>query len=96
MTVNCSQGASGQWYVNYTHREAHKGYGAARFSELVGVPLPGIMAIGDGPNDIDMFRAVGFPVAMSGAPEPVLELARFTTGSQEEDGVAQAIERFVL
>ncbi len=97
-TVNaiCSIGSRGEWYVNYTHHQADKGHGAKLFGDTSGVDLSRVMAIGDGFNDVEMFKAVGIPVAMGDAPERVRCHALHTTGTLEEDGVAQAIERFVL
>jgi HAD superfamily hydrolase (TIGR01484 family) len=92
----CSIGSRGEWYVNYTHRNADKGHGARLFGDALGVDISRVMAIGDGFNDVEMFNTVGMPVAMGHAPERVRQLARHTTGTLEEDGVAQAIERFVL
>ena len=54
------------------------------------------MAFGDGDNDEPMLREAGFGVAMANAEEKVKAAADYITGSNEEDGVAKAIERFVL
>ena len=43
-----------------------------------------------------MLKAAGFPVVMANADEETKKLAAFVTRSNEEDGVAYAIERFVL
>ncbi len=96
VTAMGSRGSRDEWYVNYTHAEAHKGYGAARFSESVGVDLSDVMAIGDGLNDRELFQAVGLPVAMGHAPDHIKALAEHVTAPLEEHGVARAIERFVL
>lgn len=54
------------------------------------------MAFGDGDNDEPMLRVLGFGVAMANAEEKVKAAADYITESNEEDGVAKAIERFVL
>ena len=54
------------------------------------------MACGDGLNDLAMLRAVGFGVAMANGNEEVKKYADYVTGSNDEDGVAKAIEKFVL
>ncbi|MCD6449797.1 MAG: HAD family phosphatase [Thermotogaceae bacterium] len=54
------------------------------------------MFIGDGYNDIEIMKIVGFPVAMENASEDVKRCAKFITKSNEESGVAYAIEKFVL
>ncbi len=96
VTAMGARGSRDEWYVNYTHGNAHKGYGAGKFSERVGVDLRNVMAIGDGLNDREMFEAVGMPVAMGHAPDDIVRRAKHVTGSLDEDGVAQAIERYIL
>lgn len=55
-----------------------------------------VLAIGDQMNDITMLRFAGMGVAMGNAREEVKETADYVTAGNEEDGVAAALERFVL
>lgn len=55
-----------------------------------------IMAIGDGNNDLEMFAFAGLSIAMDNASDAVKAAADHITTSHQEDGVAHAIERFVL
>lgn len=55
-----------------------------------------VMAIGDAENDVEMIQLAGVGVAMGQAAQNVKDAADYVTGSCDEDGVAQAIERFVL
>ncbi len=55
-----------------------------------------IMACVDGNNDLMMLKEVGFGVAMANGADEVKEVADYITLSNEEDGVAAAIEKFVL
>lgn len=55
-----------------------------------------MMAIGDSPNDIAMMQLAGMPVAVRNAKDEVKAIAKYITGSNSEDGVAQAIKKFVL
>lgn len=55
-----------------------------------------VMAIGDAENDVEMIQFAGIGVAMGNGTQHVKESADFITGSNDEDGVAQALERFVL
>jgi Cof subfamily protein (haloacid dehalogenase superfamily) len=55
-----------------------------------------VVAIGDGPNDIEMLRHVGTGVAMGNAGEKVKAAADFITGHHENDGFAEFIERYLL
>ncbi|USK69158.1 HAD family hydrolase [Peribacillus asahii] len=55
-----------------------------------------VVAIGDGPNDIEMLRHVGIGAAMGNASEKVKESADIVTGHHENDGLAEFIERYLL
>jgi Cof subfamily protein (haloacid dehalogenase superfamily) len=65
---------------------------AARF----GVSQPEVIAIGDDLNDVPMLGWAGLGVAMANAKPAAWAVARATTGSNDEHGVAQAIRRWVL
>lgn len=54
------------------------------------------MAIGDSQNDLDMLKAAGFSVAMANAAQEVKDAADYVTLSNDEDGVAAVVEKFVL
>lgn len=62
----------------------------------LGIKPEKAMAIGDGENDIDMFALVGLGVAMGNAWDVVKEKANHVVGTNDQDGVAEAIEKFVL
>jgi len=55
-----------------------------------------VMAIGDAENDVEMIEFAGIGVAMANGTPHIIEAADFVTGSNDEDGVAQALERYVL
>ena len=61
-----------------------------------GVDRSEVMFIGDGYNDLEIMEVVGIGVAMGNAPDDVKERASFVTLSNEEGGVAHAINRFIL
>lgn len=63
---------------------------------LYGIPVEAVLAAGDNDNDKQMIRIAGIGVAMGNAHESVKECADFVTKSNDEDGVAYAIEKFVL
>jgi Cof subfamily protein (haloacid dehalogenase superfamily) len=77
-------------------RDCSKASGVAALAAHYQIELAHVMAIGDSYNDIEMLRMAGLGVAMGQAPEQVKAAARAVTTSNLEDGVAQAIERFVL
>lgn len=60
-----------------------------------GIARKNIMAIGDGENDADMIAYAGFGVAMGNAPEGVKRLADFVTLSNDDDGFALAVQKFI-
>lgn len=62
----------------------------------LGVNANQVLALGDGENDVEMLGLAGIGVAVGNASQHVKEVAKYTVGSNDEDGVAEAIERFVL
>lgn len=84
------------YFLDVTALAANKGDGIAAIAEAAGVPLAQACAIGDMPNDLPMFAQAGLSIAMGQAPEAVRAAADFVTSSNEEDGVAAAIDRYVL
>lgn len=82
------------WEINAEGTD--KGSAMLKLGELLGIRREEIMACGDGMNDIAMLKAVGLGVAMGNAEPEVREAADYITTSNDEDGVAKAIEKFVL
>ena len=74
---------------------AHKGNALRRFAEHLGLTLSNCMALGDGMNDLTMIEAAGVGVAMANAHPKVLAAADWVSPSNDEDGVAAAIRKFV-
>jgi Cof subfamily protein (haloacid dehalogenase superfamily) len=79
------------YYLDVTARAANKGDGIAELAAAIGIPLSGVLAIGDQANDLPMFARAGTSVAMGQAPGPVREAATATTASNDDDGVAAVI-----
>jgi Cof subfamily protein (haloacid dehalogenase superfamily) len=61
-----------------------------------GIQPDEILAIGDQGNDLSMIKHAGIGVAMGNAPDDVKQHANFVTSTIEQDGAAEAIEKFVL
>lgn len=74
----------------------NKGTALVALGEMLGIPRESIMACGDGDNDVHLLQEVGFGVAMANAQPQVKEAADHITASNDEDGVARAIEEFAL
>lgn len=91
-----SAARSQPYYLDITHPEANKGAVARWFCREHGIPEERIATLGDQPNDVLMFSRSGLSVAMGNASPQVQRAARRVTASNDEDGFALAIERFVL
>jgi Cof subfamily protein (haloacid dehalogenase superfamily) len=65
-------------------------------TELLGITAENVLAIGDNYNDVEMIAYAGIGVAMGNAPANVRSLADWVAPDIEADGVAAAIEKFIL
>lgn len=65
-------------------------------AEKFGVKISEVMAIGDSENDLPMLKAAGKSIAMGNAIESVKNSCDFQTGLCEEDGFAEAVDKFVF
>jgi len=81
--------------IHITHEDASKFHSVSKLIKILGVKKENVMAIGDSFNDLPLFEAVGFKVAMGDAPEEVKTAADFVTATLEDDGVAVALDKFV-
>lgn len=75
---------------------ADKGTALLALADILNIPHEQTMACGDSFNDEAMLRKAGFSVAMGNADPEMKEICDFVTKTNEEDGVAYAIEQFVL
>jgi hypothetical protein len=91
-----SAARSQPYYLDVTHPQANKGVVVATLSRLLNIPPARIATIGDMPNDVLMFRASGFSIAMGNASDEVKAQASAVTGSNEDEGFAAAVRDFVL
>jgi Cof subfamily protein (haloacid dehalogenase superfamily) len=82
--------------IQITHPLVDKGIALQRIARKMNLKREEVMAIGDASNDMGMIGWVGFGVAVANAYPAVLELADAVVPSNDELGVARAIQRFVL
>lgn len=82
--------------VEISSATATKGNSLLAFAAEMGIRPEQIMACGDTMNDRTMMEAAGLAVAMGNADEDIKALADYITLSNDEDGVAFAIEKFIL
>jgi Cof subfamily protein (haloacid dehalogenase superfamily) len=83
-------------YLEFAPSGVSKGAGLLLAGEFCGIEPAEIMAVGDEMNDLPMLECAGLGVAMGNAPEAVRRAADTVTAPCEEDGLALAIERYVL
>lgn len=83
-------------YVEIMHAKVNKGQALASLAERFTVPQKQVMALGDSLNDLDMLEFAGWGVAMGNAADRVKARAQAVTATNQEEGVAQAIETYVL
>ncbi|KZL89914.1 Cof-type HAD-IIB family hydrolase [Clostridium magnum] len=73
-----------------------KGHGLKILSDKLDVDLDKVIAFGDNYNDVEMFQCVGMPIAMGNAEEDVKLQAKYVTKSNDEAGIAYAINNYIL
>lgn len=83
-------------YIDVNGLGISKGQAIKELSAQLNIPLEDIIAFGDQENDLSMIQSVGFGVAMENAVQVVKEHASYITEHADEDGVAKAIETFML
>ena len=87
---------SAPYFLEILDKRVTKGTGVKSLADALGIKAEEVMAIGDQENDIAMIEYAGVGVAMDNAIPAVKEAANFITKSNLEDGVAYAIEKYVL
>ena len=83
-------------FVELLSPKVDKGVALREVAAHYGIPMERVAAIGDSYNDLPLLRAAAFGIAMGSAPEELKAEAHAVVGDVEHDGVAEAIERFVL
>ena len=91
-----SAAQSQPYYLDITHPRANKGEVVGYLAAHLGIPANQFATIGDMPNDVLMFARSGLSIAMGNASPEVQRAARHVTASNEQEGFAKAMERFVL
>jgi Cof subfamily protein (haloacid dehalogenase superfamily) len=91
-----SAARSQPYYLDVTHPNANKGDVVKFLTAKYGIPPEEIATIGDMPNDVLMFAHSGLSIAMGQSDREVQRAARRVTTSNDEEGFANAVERFIL
>lgn len=82
--------------IHVTHKEGTKKTGVQHLLKLLNVNKEDVMVVGDNNNDEALFESAGFKVAMGNATEGLKKKADFIARSVTEDGLAFAIEKYIL
>lgn len=81
--------------LEFTKHGVSKAYGVRFLTDYLGIAMEDVMAIGDSENDIEMLKSVGVGVAMGNAMENVKAVANDITQTNDEEGVAFAIKKYI-
>ena len=80
-------------YLEIVPIGVNKAEALKQLAAILGLDLSQFAAIGDGLNDIEMLREAGLGIAMGNAPDAVKSVADWVTGTNDQDGVALAVQR---
>ncbi|WP_408955740.1 Cof-type HAD-IIB family hydrolase [Natroniella sp. ANB-PHB2] len=83
-------------FIEIMGQQVCKGTTLANVATKLGIKAEEIIAIGDSYNDLEMIEYAGLGVAVGNAKEEIKEEADYITGTNNEEGVAQVIEKFIL
>jgi Cof subfamily protein (haloacid dehalogenase superfamily) len=84
------------YYLDVTHPDANKGAVAEYLAQHFKLELEEIAVLGDMPNDVPMFEKAGLSIAMGQSSKEVQARANFVSASNENEGFAEAIEKYFL
>lgn len=87
---------SGDYNIEVMPLGVDKGRGIREYATYAGVPLAGVMAVGDENNDAPMLRTAGCGVAMGNASPDARAAARFITKTNDQCGFAEAVKQYAL
>ena len=82
----------GDLLVEMVPKGFSKGTGINRLCEIKGIDKEDTIAIGDAANDVEMFRAAGFSIAMGSGAEGAKEAADYVTTGLHDDGILNALK----
>jgi 5-amino-6-(5-phospho-D-ribitylamino)uracil phosphatase len=82
--------------IQVTDRKADKEHGVTKLLQMLQIDPKNVMAIGDGDNDLPLFKNAGLKVAMGNASEQLKAAADIVVGRVEDDGFAEALRNYVL
>ncbi len=83
-------------YIEFMNPQVSKGRALQALADQLGIPNSLIVTFGDGYNDESMMKIAGFCVAMGNSVDEIKGIADYTTETNQNDGVALAVEHLLL
>ncbi|WP_089139670.1 sugar-phosphatase [Vibrio rumoiensis] len=87
---------SAPFFLEFMNPTSDKGSGVQALAEHLGIKASEVMTLGDAGNDHHMLKYAGLGIAMGNATEATKQIADYVTDTNDNSGVALAIEKFVL
>ncbi|EMW7171094.1 sugar-phosphatase [Vibrio fluvialis] len=87
---------SAPFFLEFLNTQSNKGVGVKAIADHLNIPASQVICMGDAENDHHMLQYAGMGIAMANAMEETKRIADYITLSNDEDGVATAIEKFAL
>ncbi|WP_455543059.1 sugar-phosphatase [Intestinibacter sp.] len=84
------------FFLEFLNKNANKGAGIGLLSQKLGINQDEVICVGDAGNDKHMIEYAGLGVAMGNATDEIKEIANYVTKTNDEDGVAHVINKFIL
>ena len=84
------------WDIHITHKDATKKHAIEKLLKIIEVSKEETIGIGDSFNDLPLLNSVELKIVVGNAPKELKEIADYVAPSLEEDGVADAIDKFIL
>ena len=84
------------FFLEFNAKGATKGRALSRLCEMWGIPLEHTMTFGNAQNDVSMLSLTPWSFAVANAADEAKKAAHFETASNDEDGVAKAVAKYVL
>lgn len=84
------------FYTEATKKNSNKGYSLRKLVKYLNINLNDIVAIGDNINDSSMIKDVGLGIAMGNSTPPIMKIAKAVTLDNDNNGVAYAINKYII
>lgn len=82
-------------FLEFFNRKVSKAIAMGRIGEMLGIQREEMIAVGDAANDLPMLEYAGLGVAMGNAAQDIKERVQYVTASNDDDGIAEVIRKFI-